>query len=292
MNKYQKNLKLRMTDLFVIFLGSTITAFATQYIFDPSGLVTGGVSGLAIIIKYLTGRFSPFEIPLWLSNFVLNVPIFLFAIKTDGFRSIIRTGIGWLIMTVELYFFPQYNLIPDNLLLVSIYGGVLFGLGIGILLNARATTGGTDMLGNSLHKYMRQYNIGTIIAVLDGAVVVLGAVVFNVEHTLYAIISVYIMGKVCDYIVSRGKQTKCAYIISDANETIAREIMDDLDRGVTCLPGTGMYSGKERKMLFCICSKKDIVDIKDIVKKNDPRAFFIISDVNEAMGEGFVERWS
>ena len=120
----------------------------------------------------------------------------------------------------------------------------------------------------------------------------LGAVVFNVEHTLYAIISVYIMGKVCDYIVSRGKQAKCAYIISDANETIAREIMDDLDRGVTCLPGTGMYSGKERKILFCICSKKDIVDIKDIVKKNDPRAFFIISDVNEAMGEGFVERWS
>ncbi|MBQ9611439.1 MAG: YitT family protein [Lachnospiraceae bacterium] len=278
-------------DFLTIFAGSTIVAFGTQYIFDPAGLVTGGVSGLAIAIKFLTGTYTPYEVPLWLSNLVLNIPIFLFALKTDGIRSIIRTGIGWLIMTVELYLFPVVHTQPQNLLLVAVYGGIAYGLGTGLLLSARATTGGTDMLGNSLHKYFRQYSMGRIIQILDGAVVVLGAVVFNLEHTLYAIISVYIMGKVTDYVLGRGKSAKIALIISNCNEQIASDILVEMDRGVTGLKGKGMYSGEDRTILVCICSNKDIVLMKEIVRKYDPKAFFVVGSVNEAMGEGFVESW-
>ncbi len=284
--------RLRVRDILYILIGSTLTAFATQYIFDPSGLITGGVSGLSIIIKYLSGRYFTFTVPLWMSNLILNLPIFLFAWKTDGFRSIIRTGLGWLVMTAELYFFPEYELIHDNLLLVSLYGGILFGAGTGILLLARATSGGTDMLGTSLHKYFRQYSIGTIIQVLDGSVVILGAFVFNIEHTLYALISVYIMGKITDAIISRGKKARMAMIISSCSREIAQDILTDLDRGITGLTGKGLYTGRDRTILVCICSNKDIVDMKDIVKKYDPKAFFVITNVSEAMGEGFVEHWS
>lgn len=289
--KSQRRRKLRMKDFWIIFAGTTIVTFATKYIFDPSGLVTGGVSGLSIIIKYLSGHFGPREIPLWVSNLLINVPIFLFAWKAEGFRSIVRTGLSWIIMTAELALFPDYNFLPDNLLLVSIYGGICFGIGTGVLLTARATSGGTDMLANSLHHYLRQYSVGVILQILDGAVVILGAFVFNIEHTLYALISVFIMGKLTDWILARGKTAKCAMIISKCSDEIAHDILEDLDRGVTSVSGTGVYSGADRKILVCICSNKDIVEIKDIVKQYDPKAFFIINDVTEAMGEGFEEKW-
>ncbi len=285
-------MRLHAKDLLLILVGSTITTCATKYFFDPAGLVTGGVSGLAIIIKFLTGQYTRMVIPLWLSNLLVNIPIFLFAWKTDGFKSIIRTGISWLIITLELAVFPEYDLASGNLLLVSIYGGICFGAGTGLLLMARATSGGTDMLGNSLHRYFRQYGVGRIIQILDGIVVILGAVVFNIEHTLYALISVYIMGKITDWILARGRTAKCAMIISDCSEEIAKDILYDLSRGVTSVSGTGMYSGAHKNVLICICSNKDIVEIKDIVRNYDPRAFFIVNDVTEAMGEGFVEKWN
>lgn len=285
----KQKLKLRTKDVLLILIGSTVTSIATKYFFDPAGLVTGGVSGLAIIIKYLTGEYSSLQIPLWVSNLLVNIPIFLFAWKTEGFRSIMRTGLSWLIITAELAIFPEYDLISGNLLLVSVYGGICFGIGTGLLLMARATSGGTDMLGNTLHRYVRQYSVGRLIQFLDGIVVILGAVVFNVEHTLYALISVYIMGKITDWILTQGRTAKCAMIISDCSDEIARSILDDLSRGVTSVSGTGMYSGSSRKILICICSNKDIVEIKDIVKQYDSKAFFVIHDVTEAMGEGFVE---
>ncbi len=229
---------------------------------------------------------------MWVSNLLVNIPIFLFAWKTEGFRSIVRTGLSWLIITAELAVFPEYDLVSGNLLLVSIYGGICFGAGTGLLLMARATSGGTDMLGNSLHRYFRQYSVGRIIQILDGIVVILGAVVFSVEHTLYALISVFIMGKITDWILARGRTAKCAMIISDCSDEIARDILNNLERGVTSVSGTGMYSGNDKKILVCICNNKDIVEIKDIVQHYDPRAFFIISDVTEAMGEGFVEKWT
>ena len=280
-----------LADLILILAGSTITAFATKYIFDPAGLVTGGVSGLAIVVKYLSGLWTGYEFPLWLSNLVLNIPIFLFAIYVSGLKSILRTALCWAIMTLELMVMPAelFRMPQDNLLLTSIYGGLLFGLGTGLLLSARATSGGTDLLGNTLHKYFRHYSQGRLIEFLDAAVVVIGAVVFSVEHTLFAIISVFIMGRVIDYVLGRGKSARLALIISEESEAISADILTELDRGVTALPGRGMYSGSERTMLMCVCSERDVVAVKDIVRRHDPRAFMTIGNVSEAMGEGFSE---
>ena len=283
--------KLRMRDFLIILLGTTLISIDVKYVLDPAGLVTGGVSGLAIVIKFLTSGIVDGGIPLWVSNVLLNVPIFLFAIYAEGFRSIIRTGISFVIMSIELAVMPNLPLLTDDLLLTSVYGGILFGLGTGIILTARSTSGGTDLLSKAIHSKLRFISMGRLIQILDGAVVIVGAVTFSVEHTLFAIISVYISGKLTDVIVDAGKRAKMCLIISDQNEKIAQTIMKELDRGVTGLKGKGMYTGNSKVILLCICSKHDIPDIEDIVRSYDKRAFFIINNVSEAMGEGFVEHW-
>ena len=183
------------------------------------------------------------------------------------------------------------SILPDDLLLVAIYGSIIMGTGSGLLLTAHATSGGSDLLGESIHQKVRSVSVGRLIQIIDGFVVAAGLLTFGVEHTLYAVISVFIMGKVIDLVLHQGKSAKMATIISDKNEEIAAEIMKDLDRGVTAIYGSGMYTGKDKKILLCICSKKDLVYIKDIVKKHDPGAFFVVGDVDEAMGEGFLEEW-
>ena len=287
----KKRFMVYFRDFWIIIFGTTIVSFAVKYIFDPAGMVTGGVSGLAIVIKHISKNLLGFEVPLWVSNLVLNVPIFLFAWKTEGWKRIMRTGLAFTVMTAELYLFPDHIFFYDNPLLTAVYGGICFGAGTGLMLLAKATTGGTDMLGNSLAKYLRHVPVGRLIEYLDGTVVLIGAFVFGLEETLYAIISVFIMGRVIDYIVDHGKKAKMAIIISNQPDAIKDQILQQLDRGVTSLTGTGEYTGAKRKVLFCVCTQRDVPMIKDIVKEYDKKAFFIVGSVSEAMGEGFVEKW-
>ena len=285
-----KNLTVK--DLILIILGSTILSISVKYIFDPIGLVTGGVSGLSIVIRHVSEQAGGYVIPLWLGNLVLNLPIFLFAWKTEGFRSIMRTSISFVLMTIELYLFPDAELFTDNLLLASIYGGIGFGVGTGLLLSARSTSGGTDMLGNTLSHYIRHVSVGTLVEILDGCVVVVGAFVFGLEHTLYAIISVFVMGTLIDYVLDSRKKAKIAMIISPAWKQISDAIMTDLDRGVTGLAVKGMYTKDNKDALICVCTVRDVPLIKDIVKSYDENAFFVVGNINEVIGEGFIEHWT
>ncbi len=287
----RQSIKRTLKELPLLIIGATLTAVATKYVYDPAGLVTGGVTGLSIVAKSVGLRYYGMDIPLWMGSLIFNIPIFLYAIKQCGIKHVLRTGFVWLLLTAELYFMPDMTFISDNLLLVAIYGSILMGAGSGMLLSARATSGGSDMLGEAMHRSLRSVSVGRLIQVIDGIIVALGLFTFGVERTLYAIISVYIMGKVIDIVLHKGKSAKMATIISDHNEEIAQEIMTSLDRGVTGLYGSGMYTGKDKRVLLCICSNKDLVEIKDIVKKHDPKAFFVVGNVDEAMGEGFLEEW-
>ena len=289
--KRAQSIKKTLKELPLLIIGATLTAFAVKYIYDPASLVTGGVTGLSIIARSVAFRYFGYDFPLWLGSLVFNVPIFIFAITQSGIRNVLRTGFVWLILTAELYFLPEKSFLPDDILLVAIYGSILMGVGSGLLLSARATSGGSDMLGEALHHKIRSVSVGRLIQIIDGFVVAAGLLTFGIEHTLYAIISVFIMGKVIDLVLHKGKSAKMATIISEKNEEIAQEIMTSLNRGVTGLYGSGMYTRKDKKVIMCICSKKDLVYIKDIVKKHDPGAFFVVGNVDEAMGEGFLEEW-
>lgn len=286
--------KMRMKDAMLIFIGTTLVSIAVQYIFDPARMVTGGVSGLSIVLKNISENIYPGGVPLWFWNVVLNVPIFIFAIIAEGRRSVIRTGLSWVIMSIELAVMPPCPeaLKTDNMFLTAIYGGLFFGVGTGILLQARATSGGTDMLGKALHVYLPHISMGRMIQILDGIVVIIGAITFDLEHTLFAIVSVYVTGLVTDKVLDTGKKAKIALIISDKYEEMSHDILYDLDRGATSVPGVGMYSNEDKHVLICVCSMRDLPDLKKIVKKYDKKAFFVVGTISEAMGEGFVEKWS
>lgn len=282
--------KMKAADYIRFLLGTLIMAFATKNLFDPLGLVTGGVSGLSIVIKDVTGGLFDGGVPLWLSNLALNIPLFLFAAKVKGLKGLRRTALVWALFTAELYLIPEFSLLNGNVLLTAVYGGACYGAGTGLLLLGGATTGGTDMLADTLHHYIRHYSVAQILLVLDGSVVVLGSIVFGIEQTLFAVISVFIAAKVTDAILGSCKFAKLALVISDRSEEIAKEVLEDMERGVTGIYAKGMYSGEEKKILFCVVSKKEIVQVKDIVHQYDPRAFLIVSDVREALGEGFFEQ--
>lgn len=264
-------------------------ALAINLIYEPLGLVTGGLSGLAIIVKEITRFLWEGGLPVWLFTVIVNIPLFIMAIKVLGLKTMFSVFIGTVSLVIALMIIPIYDFQFDDLLLSSVVGGAITGVGLGMVFSASASTGGTDLLATLIHKYKRHISVPFILTFIDGAIIVLGALVFGLGNALYAIISVFITTKVSDGILEGLKFAKMAYIISDEYDRIAEEIMTTLDRGVTGLSSTGMYSNKERKMLFCVVSKKEIVKITEIAKKIDPNSFVIVNDVREVMGEGFIE---
>lgn len=270
-------------DYGLIIIGAFIMGFAIKNMYDPAGLVTGGVSGIAIIVKCLTG------LPLWITNTALNIPLFLAAWKIEGGRFLKRTAIATAALSISLGVIPEVKLLTGEIFLSSLFGGIVTGVGTGLVFMFSATTGGTDMLAALIRRKIKHYSIAQIMQVLDGLVVLAGAAVFGVPYVLYALISIYAVAKVSDGILEGINFSKQAFIISDQYQEIGDAIMNRMGRGVTSMDAVGMYSGQGRKMLFCVVSKKEIVQIRDIVQELDKKAFLIVSDVKEVFGEGFIE---
>ena len=162
-------------------------------------------------------------------------------------------------------------------------------VGIGLVLVAQATTGGTELIAALIQHFLRHYSIASIMWIIDTAIVILGAYLYGIQMALYAIIAIYLTSKISDGIIDGLKFSKAAFIITEKPEELAALVMDELDRGVTGIPATGMYSGEARNMLFCVVAKKQIVRLKDLAKGCDPNAFVIVTDVREVLGEGFIE---
>ena len=276
-------------DYLFIFMGTGIMALAIQCIFEPIGLVTGGFSGIAIIIRKMTAGIVEGGVPLWLTNLALNVPVFIAALIIKGRKFLGRTVIGTVLLSFWLYVIPQVDLTQGDYMLSAVFGGVITGIGIGFVLLAKATTGGTDMVSALIQKYVRHYSVVQILQVIDGMVVLAGLYVFGLKPALYAIVAIFITSKVSDALMEGMKYSKAAFIITDCYKEIADAIMTQLDRGLTGLDATGMYSGDKKTVLYCVVSKKEIVELKDIVAKIDPKAFVIVTDAREVFGEGFLE---
>lgn len=276
-------------DYLFIFMGTGIMALAIQCIFEPIGLVTGGFSGIAIIIRKMTAGIVEGGVPLWLTNLALNVPVFIAALIIKGRKFLGRTVIGTVLLSFWLYVIPQVDLTQGDYMLSAVFGGVITGIGIGFVLLAKATTGGTDMVSALIQKYVRHYSVVQILQVIDGMVVLAGLYVFGLKPALYAIVAIFITSKVSDALMEGMKYSKAAFIITDYYKEIADAIMTQLDRGLTGLDATGMYSVDKKTVLYCVVSKKEIVELKDIVAKIDPKAFVIVTDAREVFGEGFLE---
>lgn len=281
MDFFKKSSKLR--DVFFITAGTAIMAFAINMIYDKMGLVTGGVSGIGIIVKHKTG------FPIWATNLLLNIPIFVFAFFKLGKQSTLKSLYANTMLTIFLALIPSDTIFGDDILLSAVFGGIIAGVGIGLVFLTSATSGGTDLFSALLHKIMRHYSIPQILTVVDGLIVVAGLAVFGLEASMYALITIFITNKVSDAMLEGFKFAKIAYIVTDHGREIADVILSKMDRGVTGFDATGMYSGNHKDVLMCAVSKKEIVTLLDIVNQTDPRAFVTVNDAREVCGEGFVE---
>lgn len=279
----------KIWDYVMLIVGTGILAVSIQCVFDPIGLVTGGFTGIAIIVKALTEDLIPGGVPLWLTNVTLNVPVFLVAYKIKGRQFIGRTLAGTFLLSAWLYIIPSIDITQGDYILAAVFGGVLSGAGMGLILLAKATTGGTDMVATLIQHYVKHYSIVQILQILDGLVVLTGFYVFGIRAVLYAVVAIFTTTKISDTLMEGFKFSKAAFIISDKYELVAKHILEDLDRGVTGLMAKGMYSGTDKCMLYCVVSQKEIVRVKEIVAEVDPNAFVIVSDAREVLGEGFLE---
>ncbi len=277
-------------DYLMIIVGTGLMSLAINSVFDAAGMVTGGFSGIAIIIKAWTKNLIEGGIPLWVTNCVLNLPLFVIAWKVRGFSFIKRAILGEISLSVWLAIQPVWNLAGNDLLLSALYGGVIQGVGIGLVFLGGGTTGGTDMMAAIIQKFLKHYSIAQIMQVIDAMVVLVGMYVFGVHKALYAIIAVYLVTKVSDGLIEGLKFSKAAYIITGKPKEISDMIINDLDRGVTGINARGMYSGQDKLMLFCVVNKKEIIMLKEKVDEIDPDAFVIVTDAREVHGEGFIEK--
>lgn len=273
----------------LIIVGTALMATAITSCFDAAGMVTGGFSGIAIIVKAGTKGLYGNGVPLWVTNLVLNVPVFFLAAKIKGFSFVKKALLGDLSLTVWLAVIPAWKL-SEDIFLAALYGGILQGVGIGLVFLGGGTTGGTDLLAAIIQKYLKHYSIAQVMQFVDGAVVVVGMYVFGVERALYAIIAVYLVTKVSDGIIEGLKFSKSVYIITDKPDEVSRMVMEDIDRGITGIRAKGMYSGNDKLMLFCVVGKKELVHLKEMIDEIDPNAFVIVGDAREVHGEGFIEK--
>lgn len=282
-------------DYIWIILGCIITAAGIDVFLVPYKIAAGGVTGIATVIYYLINE----ALPVGTIMLILNVPLFIFGFKYIGGKFIVRTlfSTAFLSLAIDIlepftrnitdYFAMEGVLSPDYML-YSIFGGFLMGLGLGMVLRSGATTGGTDLAAKIVHHFVPAISVGKILLIIDAAVVVFAAAAFkSFRLGLYSIITVYISSKFIDVILEGFNFAKAAYVISDYSDRIAEGILKDLDRGVTALEGTGMYTKKDKQVLYCIIQSRQIPALKALVKSIDPDAFLILTDVTEVLGEGF-----
>ncbi|MPQ30795.1 YitT family protein [Clostridium estertheticum] len=272
-----------------IMIGATILAAGINMFFANLKLVTGGVSGLAIVIEYLSIKNYGVDIPLWFTNIVINIPLLAIAIKLKGRAFVGKSMFAAAYLSFALFYTSFIPVPKVDLLIASIFGGVFVGIGLGFVLRASASTGGTDLAANIIKVYLKNVPIAKIILVIDSTIILLGAFVFGIEKAMYALISTYIVSKVIDSILEGINFSKAVFIISDYSNEIAEILMKDLNRGVTGIHAKGMYSKGEKQVLFVVVGKDEIVPLQKMVKEIDTKAFITIADVREVLGEGFSE---
>ena len=257
-----------IVDYLCMTAGTCLMGIAIQSIYDPVGMVVGGFTGVAILIRQLTVKWIPGGIPLWFTNLALY---------------------GMVMLSFWLLVLPHWNIAQDDYMLAAIYGGCISGAGIGLVLVTKSSTGGTDMVATLLQRFLKQYTIAQIMLVLDGIIVLSGMFFFGVKPALYAVVAIFITTEVSDAIMEGIKYSKAAYIITEDAAEVADALMHRMNRGVTAIHAKGMYSGNEKDILFCAVSKKEIVELKEIVMELDSKAFVIVTDAREVLGEGFLE---
>ena len=263
-----------------IFIGSVIGAAAYPAFLIPNNIAPGGLTGVATILNYLAGW------PVGITALVLNIPLFLIGYRTMGkvfaFRSLVATAL----FTILIDILPLKPVSEDPLL-GTLFGGVVLGIGLGLILRGGATTGGSDMIARMVHRRFSFITVGMFLFALDFLVVLAAAIFIGGTQALYAMIDIYVCSRVIDAVMVGFGGNKACFVMTDAWQKITGRVLNEIERGCTLLEARGAYSGTSRPVVMCVMSRQEMTALKRIVQEEDESAFMFITDAHEALGEGF-----
>ncbi len=280
----------------LIILGTFIMASGFVFFINPYKIVPGGVYGIAIVIHYLTAGMFPFwpqGIPIGLLGLCMDIPLTLIGLKILGPRFGVKTVVGFVMTAFFMDFITHFVgqddplKLGDQVLLASIFGGVMIGFGLGLVFRSRATSGGSDIVAMIINKFSG-WPLGQLMIIVDSMIVFVGLAAFgDWKIPLYSWIVIYITGKVIDITLRGITYEKTMFIVSDHYEEIRLKIINDIDRGGTVINGKGLYSDTEKKMIYTNVSRREYQVLKDYIRQVDPNAFVTVIDANEVLGNGF-----
>jgi len=264
----------------LLIAGALIIAASFNVFLNPNRIASGGVAGISTIVYSLAG------VEPAMTQWFLNIPLFLAGWRLLGGQFSTKTAVGSLILPLFVLLTRHFPPLTENTLLAAIYGGIGIGLGLGIVFRGKGSTGGLDLLAQLIHRYTG-LPLGLAVAVLDGSVILASGIAFNPEKALYALVGLFVTTKTIDIVQMGWQNSKIAFIITNRTEEVSRAVLHDLDRGLTKLEALGGYTGEERTLLMVVVNQNEVTRLKAAVKKIDPRAFMILSQANEVLGEGF-----
>ncbi len=274
----------RVRDYAFILLGSLVQAISMRLFLVPAQLVSGGISGAAQIINFYT------HWPIGLMVFIGNAPLFILGWRfLGGRRFALRTAAAitfFSFFTDFLTLFIPAKGITQDLVLNSLYGGITLGIGLGLVYRGRGTSGGSDILARILNNRL-SIPLSQSYMITDTLVVLAGGFAFNWERALYGLIVIYVSGLVAEMVSEGSSIFRTAMIITSQPDEVSRRVLKEMVRGLTILPGTGAYTGAPRPVLYCVITRPEVNQLKELVREVDPQAFMVIGIAHEALGEGF-----
>ena len=276
-------MKRLIIDYLLIAVGAFIAALALNLFLSPARLAPGGVSGASVILHSLFGW------PIGLLIFVLNVPLFLMGGRLIGREFLIKSIVGTACFSIFAGITSGASPFTDDVLLNSVYGGAMSGVGLALPLSRGGSTGGTDILARLLKRKWQRLKLGNLFIFIDLFVILSAGLLFGShELALYALFCLIVSSKMINLIVEGGMESKAIYIISSRHELISKAIMLELERGVTGMTAEGMWEKKEVTMLLCVVNVSELTALKRIVGRIDRDAFLILTEAREVLGNGFL----
>ena len=268
----------------LITIGIFLVAISVVYFFEPNNIAAGGITGLAIVINHYIPFISIGPVVLMMDAILFIVALIVLGAKFGAktiYSSFLLSTSMWLMQT-----FIPIN-ITNDLILATIFGTLISAVGMAIVFNANASTGGTDIIAKILNKFFH-IEIGKSLLIVDFLVTLLGAVTFGINIGLYGLLAVIINGVVIDNIIAGFKTKSEITIISEKNKEISKFILDDLERGCTFIKGIGGFTGKDTSILYTVLDRNEFIKLKNKIKEIDKNAFITVGEVHEVMGEGFI----
>ena len=285
MDTYYKY-KANIFDLIIIFIGCVIASLGVNIFLSHAQLLSGGATGVGLLIEYTT------NIPAGITVLLINIPLLAISFKKLSKSFTIYTTIGMLSLSISLMITKPLasfiNIDGLDLLLYCIYGGVLCGIGYGLVFSRNGSTGGTDILTMLIRKRYSNFNIGSLGFSLNLIIIIIGAFIFGLPQALYTLISLFIQSLVLDQMLKGFSSKKLLLILTKKESDVINYVIKDLNRGITSLVAEGEYTHDRKKMLYCIVTARQMIELKNAVHQIDPSAFITIVDISEVRGKGFM----